>query len=649
MLASTLKVSFGDLTYLVDDPRADNGIKACISVVRDEATERGPVSRILHCDRLNLDRAKERAAFVETAGVDPAHLLEIRSRLLDLLTPVAHPADDTPKAADPAMVEQALALLDDSTLLDQFGTDLQALGYAGDLKQPSLLYLVLTSRMLERPMNLLVGGPSSAGKSFLVASVARFFPSAATYSLTGMSERALVYTDADLTHRTLIISEATAIQRDGIGAAILRSIAWEGRLIYEVVESTPEGMQPRRIEKPGPTGLVTTSVKGIEAELETRLLTLTVPDDQAATRTILRATAERANGRRPEEPDLRPWHEAQRWLIEHGVHDVTIPFAKTLGECYPADQVRSRRDFTQLLTLIQACAVLHQRQRERDDSGRIVASEADYRSVYDLAEPVFGAASAQGVTAGVRAVVVAVETLTKDGEGVTVSAHQIGTELNLGKASVSRRVNVALRGGFLVNDETIKGKPSRLRLGDPLPTDRRALPAPETVFPATPRNSGTVEHPPEFPQSPAKTAVPPTVPPFHVSGIPSGGASETVEQGAEQGNPPSDAEIEPPVPPFHRSTRGGEGQLSAEASPAGTPLFEPAYLAFAPEPEEWPPAETTETATDATWLPATCPRPASCTVFGPCVSGREGRPCPPPLVERPRTEEGAITHQGAPR
>jgi hypothetical protein len=40
---------------------------------------------------------------------------------------------------------------------------------------------------------------------------------------------------------------------------------------------------------------------------------------------------------------------------------VTIPYAKRLAQVVPVDQVRMRHDFTQLLTLIQAHAVLYQR------------------------------------------------------------------------------------------------------------------------------------------------------------------------------------------------------------------------------------------------------------------------------------------------
>src|SRR5687768_8853348 len=68
MRASTLRLVVGDVTYLMDDPKADNGIKASISAVRDEVTVTGSLSRILHCDRINLDKAREREAFAERAG-----------------------------------------------------------------------------------------------------------------------------------------------------------------------------------------------------------------------------------------------------------------------------------------------------------------------------------------------------------------------------------------------------------------------------------------------------------------------------------------------------------------------------------------------------------------------------------------------------
>ena len=54
---------------------------------------------------------------------------------------------------------------------------------------------------------------------------------------------------------------------------------FEGRLIYEVVEKTADGLRPRRIENEEPTGLlVTTTAIKLHPENETRRLSLRVTD-----------------------------------------------------------------------------------------------------------------------------------------------------------------------------------------------------------------------------------------------------------------------------------------------------------------------------------------------------------------------------------
>ena len=500
MRGSTHKIVVSGTTYLIDNPQDDNGIKATISAVTEETTAQCiPTTRTLHCDRMNLDKVRERETFAAKAGTDPAHRIESRARLLDLLTPVASPTDEMPEPASPEVVERATALLHDPQLLTRLGETVRVSGYAGDLRSPKLLYLVMSSRLTARPVNVLIGGPSSAGKTFLMEAVADCFPAAATYAIGAMSERALVYTDADFQHRHLLISEAAATHREGVGPLIVRSVIWGNQLEYEITEQDADGSwRTRRICKPGPTGLIATSVKGIESELETRILTITVPDDEQTTRDILRARGQRAAGSRPEEPDLQHWHEAQHWLAEEGTNEVTIPFATTLAALFPAKLVRARRDFEQLNTLIEACAILHQQQREQDEHGRIIASEADYRIIYDLAGSVFGAAAAEGVTPAVRETIGTVAALTNGEEGATVSAHAVTTALKLGRPAVSRRLNLALKGGFLVNEEPVKGKPHKLRVGDPLP-EEVTLPTPDMVR--------TLEHPPESPHGDTETPI----------------------------------------------------------------------------------------------------------------------------------------------
>ena len=59
-------------------------------------------------------------------------------------------------------------------------------------------------------------------------------------------------------------------------------------------------------------------------------------------------------------------------------HEVIVPFASRVAEHFPDDRVEARRAFPHLLSLIQASALLHQYQRERDIAGRIIADCNDY-------------------------------------------------------------------------------------------------------------------------------------------------------------------------------------------------------------------------------------------------------------------------------
>lgn len=388
---------------------------------------------------------------------------------------------DTLPEPTPEAQAAALVLLDSEDLLERADAAVVALGHAGDTFLRKLVYLVLVSRLLARPLNLVVSGPSSAGKSFLVNLVCKLFPSYAAYHLSAMSERVLAYTSEDLRHRYLIIGEATALHRDGIGASLLRGMVWDGQVSYEYVDKSPDGLVSRRIEKPGPTGFITTTTGQIEAELETRVLTVHVSDTPETTRLILRASAGRANGHAPEPPDLEEWHAVAWWLQEHGNRDVDIPYAHQLAEAVPNRLVRMRRDFTQILTLIQSHALLYQRQRDRTDDDRIIADHRDYEAVFRLVADVFGAIAAEGVTPATRETVAKVVELTPNPtDSITIT--RLAREMQLDRSAVKKRVAKALAGEWIVNTETREKQPLKLRGGDPLPLDRPALPLPEEVF-----------------------------------------------------------------------------------------------------------------------------------------------------------------------
>jgi len=362
------------------------------------------------------------------------------------------------------------ALARDPNILNRFVEDLHRAGVVGEDRVAKLLYLAVTSRLLDRPMSVIVKGPSSAGKSFLVQEVLRFFPPSAYYALSAMSEHALAYSEEPLRHRMLVIYEAAGLSSD-FATYLVRSLLSEGRVRYETVEKTQDGLKPRLIEREGPTGLLlTTTHVTMHPENETRMLSVVVNDTPEQTARVLAAQAEE----REEAVDYRPWHALQEWLAS-GERRVTIPFAAALACTIPPKAVRLRRDFPAVLSLIRAHALLHQANRDTDAQGRIIATLDDYAAVRELVADLVAEGVGATVPATIRETVTTVAEITQ-GRDEPASLAEVAKRLKLDRSAASRRVRAAVELGYLVNLEDRRGKPARLVIGEPLPEEADILP-----------------------------------------------------------------------------------------------------------------------------------------------------------------------------
>jgi uncharacterized membrane protein len=374
----------------------------------------------------------------------------------------------------------AEALLSCPDILGHFVQLCHTRGLVGEDRTAKLLYLAVTSRLLARPVSVAVKGPSSGGKSFTVEAVLQAFPRSAYYALSSMSERSLAYSEEPLQQRMLVLYEAVGMTSDFL-SYLLRSLLSEGRVRYETVEKTKDGLKPRLIEREGPTGLiVTTTGASLHPENETRMCSVTVRDDPQQTAAVLRALGEQAEGGELAEPDFAPWHALQTWLELGGDRQVVVPYAGRLAALADARAVRLRRDFSAVLNLVRAHAMLYQEQRGRDGAGRIVATLEDYRVVYGLVIDILSEGVQATVSNTIRETVAAVKLLDSP-HGPAVSVTRLAQQLEIDKAAASRRVRVAQDLGYLVNLEEKRGKPARLVVGDPLPAAEPILPHPERL------------------------------------------------------------------------------------------------------------------------------------------------------------------------
>jgi hypothetical protein len=381
------------------------------------------------------------------------------------------------RAADPAadLKAQAGNLISEPDILTRLGNAVERAGLVGETNNAKILYLTLTSRLFERPVSVAIKGVSAGGKSFTVEQVLKFFSPDAFFERTGMSEKAIIYSDENFRHRFLVIYEAAGMNSDMM-SYLIRTLLSEGRVVYEVVEKTKLGLRPRRIEKEGPTGLITTTTAPkLHPENETRLLSLGVIDTQDQTKAVMQAIAAE-NTAKANAVEYAPWRALQAWLAT-GDRQVVVPFGDALARLMPPVAVRLRRDFKLLLTLIRAHALLHRETRERDDAGRIVATMGDYAAVRVLVEKLF----AEGIEATVPPTVRETVTAVSEAAGTAgeISLTALAQKMKLDKSSVHHRVRKAIDRGYLVNREDKRGLPARIAIADPVPDEIQILPSAE--------------------------------------------------------------------------------------------------------------------------------------------------------------------------
>ena len=375
-------------------------------------------------------------------------------------------------------------------LMDRVVQQVHDLGVVNEDELITLTYVGATSRILQKPVCVLIRGVSSGGKSFTALNTLKLIGPDFVNELTSSSALSLVYDTRPLAHTVMLIFEANLLQadkqadKDNIFAMLVRTLISEGRIVHlTTVEdpNSPTGRHVERIVREGPIALITTTTGELYSENETRMLAWHIREGRDQTAAVMAGLADRAAGVAAAPADLAVWHDLQRW-IALGPNDVVIPFARQITDKIPASMVRFRRDVESLFSFIKTSALLHQAQRQVDAQGRAVATVADYALAYPIFSKMMAESSGKAVPENVRLVVKLIAerasaTATKPtgmrfqrveaaghASEVTISSEQIGTATGIGKWAAYRAVNTAIDLGFLTNNETRPKKPFRLVL-----------------------------------------------------------------------------------------------------------------------------------------------------------------------------------------
>jgi hypothetical protein len=374
------------------------------------------------------------------------------------------------------LYKEAEAVIQTEDPLELVKDAIRGLGYGGDLKPALIAYLAATSRLLAMregtmPVHLLLTGPSSSGKSYTLNLIKKLLPEAAHHTVDAGSPRTVIYNDADLQHRLLVFGEADSLPsgEDNPAASAIRNLLQDHSLHYEVTIRDPDtgDFTVRKVEKPGPTVLITTSTRSLGAQLMTRLFTLEIGDSKEQIGAALETQAAlEIEGTPPLDGALVAF---QHYLQLRAPLNIIVPFAGELARAMSktASAPRILRDFARLLSLIKSTAVIRHHWRQTDGQGRMIATLEDYQTVRELVNDMY-VDSSSGATSGVRALVEAVKALGK-GNGERITNSTLAKHLGIGIMRTSRLAKRAIKQGWLVNREQRKSYPADYAPGEPMP------------------------------------------------------------------------------------------------------------------------------------------------------------------------------------
>jgi len=330
-----------------------------------------------HVDTLDLYQARQRTAYVKQAATELALEERVIQRDLGKVllaleelqeTRITEALEPKPKDARPALSEaeqeEALALLRDPELFERIPEEMARCGLVGERVNKQVGYLAAVSRLLDRPLGVLIQSSSAAGKTTLMEGVLAFVPDEERVEYSAMTGQALYYMgETDLSHKVLAVVEEEGAERASYALKLLQS---EGELTIASTGKDPQTgrlvTQEYHVEGPAAIFLTTTAVE-IDPELQNRCLVLTVDEGREQTRAIHRSQRERRTlegliNAQAKRKLLRVHQNAQRLLRPVGVLN---PYVRELT--FPDERLRSRRDHEKYLTLIDTIALLHQKQR----------------------------------------------------------------------------------------------------------------------------------------------------------------------------------------------------------------------------------------------------------------------------------------------
>jgi DNA primase len=292
----------------------------------------------------------------------------------------------------------AIQLLKDRRLFERIAEDFRRCGVVGEETNLLMMYLAATSRLLAKPIHILIQSSSAAGKSTLMKAALNMMPEEDVLLYSALTGQALYYMqDKDLKHKLLAVEEDRGAEK---AEYIIKMLQTEGKAnIATTIKDPGTGhMSTSDYWIEGPVSCwKTTTALWVDEEVLNRFLVIATDESREQTRRILEVqrlmrTFEGWELRENRDAIYELHRNAQRLLRPL---PVVNPYAAQLS--FLDDRHRLRRDHEKYQVLIEAVALLRQYQKpieKREIGGRIeeciLVDLKDIRLANRLANHVMG-------------------------------------------------------------------------------------------------------------------------------------------------------------------------------------------------------------------------------------------------------------------
>ncbi|HMB00442.1 MAG TPA: CHC2 zinc finger domain-containing protein [Spirochaetota bacterium] len=280
--------------------------------------------------------------------------------------------------------------------------DLEKMFYVGDETIKYMLYLAATSRLLAKPVNILLVANSSAGKSMGQDMVLVLFPEDEVYSYTRITPNSLShYPKNALRHKIMCVDELAGIDEEAFYQ--MRSLLSKGSMAvgYTSMDKINSRMETLSKEVYGPISMITSTTHDelINDETRSRFLILTLKNSAGKTRRIMDMMTFRRTRK-----GLFTAGEKGKIIRKHKLFQKVIrPVQMVIPDNWQKklkfnnEKLIYRRKYEGYLSLLEAVVLLRQYQRkvytEKDAAGKytnyVYVKKEDIAFVNSLARAIF--------------------------------------------------------------------------------------------------------------------------------------------------------------------------------------------------------------------------------------------------------------------